>query len=83
MFNGMADLFISQATIKFIILLWGDKSDLKEGVSDRISVFSYSEIIAMGKESRKKLADSYDASKAGFSHEFFYLLLLIRTERKK
>ncbi|XP_057536585.1 probable acyl-activating enzyme 16, chloroplastic [Amaranthus tricolor] len=63
MFNGMADLFISQATIKFIILLWGDKSDLKEGVSDRISVFSYSEIIAMGKESRKKLADSYDARK--------------------
>lgn len=70
LFNRMADLFVGQASTKFVILLWGEKSDLSEAVSDRLSVFNYSEIIAMGKESRKHLSDSYDASKAGFSHGF-------------
>lgn len=76
LFNRMTDLFVTQATTKFVVLLWGEKSDLNAGESDKLSVFNYSDIIAMGKESRKRLAESYDASKAGFSHGcFFYLLL--------
>ncbi|XP_048496021.1 probable acyl-activating enzyme 16, chloroplastic isoform X2 [Beta vulgaris subsp. vulgaris] len=68
LFNRMADLFVGQASTKFVILLWGEKSDLSEAVSDRLSVFNYSEIIAMGKESRKHLSDSYDARKL-YSYE--------------
>ncbi|XP_056690955.1 long-chain-fatty-acid--[acyl-carrier-protein] ligase AEE15, chloroplastic isoform X2 [Spinacia oleracea] len=61
LFNRMTDLFVTQATTKFVVLLWGEKSDLNAGESDKLSVFNYSDIIAMGKESRKRLAESYDA----------------------
>lgn len=65
LFNRMVDLFVAQATMKFMILLWGDKSDLVGRIPDEVSVFNYNEIIAMGKQSRNHLAASYDASKAG------------------
>ena len=71
LFNRIADLFIAKATMKLVILLWGDKSELSREVLDKVSVFHYQEIIEMGKHSRELLIDSYDASKTDLlSHEF-------------
>ncbi|XP_074276221.1 putative acyl-activating enzyme 16, chloroplastic [Silene latifolia] len=61
MFNGMADLFIAQTTMKFIILLWREKSVLDRGVSDKLHVLNFSEIIGIGRESQKLLVGSHDA----------------------
>ncbi|KAL9237846.1 hypothetical protein vseg_012346 [Gypsophila vaccaria] len=61
MFNRMADVFKAQTTMKFIVLLWGDKSDVGREVSDKLQVFNYSEIKGIGGESRKLLAASDDA----------------------
>ncbi|XP_021748986.1 probable acyl-activating enzyme 16, chloroplastic [Chenopodium quinoa] len=68
LFDRMADLFVAGATTKFVILLWGEKADLNVGESDRLLVYNYNDIVAMGKESRKHLADSYDARKL-FNYE--------------
>jgi len=65
LFNRIADLFIAKATMKLVVLLWGDKSELNREVSDKFPVFNYLEIIEMGKRSRKLQIDSHDASKAG------------------
>uniref|UniRef100_A0A7C9AL00 Long-chain-fatty-acid--[acyl-carrier-protein] ligase n=3 Tax=Opuntia streptacantha TaxID=393608 RepID=A0A7C9AL00_OPUST len=63
LFNRIADLFIAKATMKFVVLLWGDKSELNREVSDKFPVFNYLEIIEMGKRSRKLRIDSHDARK--------------------
>ncbi|KAH9609946.1 hypothetical protein KSS87_022953 [Heliosperma pusillum] len=68
MFNGMADLFIAQTTMKFIILLWGDKSVLESGVSDKLHVLNFSEIIGIGRESQKLLVTSPD-TKEQYAYE--------------
>ncbi|KAK9664530.1 hypothetical protein RND81_14G048900 [Saponaria officinalis] len=61
MFNRMADVFMAQSTMKFIVLLWGDKSDLGREVSDKFQVLDFNEIVGIGRESRKLLVASDDA----------------------
>lgn len=51
--------------MKFVILFWGEKLELDREVSDKFLVFNYSEIVRMGRESRKFLFDFYDVSKVG------------------
>ncbi|KAJ8432721.1 hypothetical protein Cgig2_028637 [Carnegiea gigantea] len=63
LFNRMADLFIAKATMKLVVLLWGEKSELNREVSDKFPIFKYQEITEMGKRSRKLLSDSHDARK--------------------
>jgi hypothetical protein len=64
MFNQIAETFSSKAAMRFIILLWGEKSSLAcEGI-EGIPVFSYKEIVDLGQESRRALFDSHDASKS-------------------
>lgn len=49
--------------MRCVILLWGEKSSLaNEGVDD-ITVFDYNDIMDMGRESRKVMLGSHDASK--------------------
>lgn len=61
MFNQIAETFSSKAAMRFIILLWGEKSSLAcEGI-EGIPVFSYKEIVDLGQESRRALFDSHDA----------------------
>ncbi|KAG8662022.1 probable acyl-activating enzyme 16, chloroplastic isoform X2 [Manihot esculenta] len=64
LFNRIEKTFSSQAVIRFIILLWGDKSclDLAINAVDGTSVFNYKEIIDLGRESRRSLFDSDNAS---------------------
>lgn len=62
MYNRIANTFSSQASIKFVVLLWGEKSSLSSEVKGR-PVYCYQEIVDMGLESRTALLKSEDASK--------------------
>ncbi|GAB2295668.1 Long-chain-fatty-acid--[acyl-carrier-protein] ligase AEE15, chloroplastic [Dionaea muscipula] len=63
LFNRIAELFSSQASMKFVILLWGEKSHIPREVLEEITVLSYSEIIDLGRESRQVLLDPHDPTK--------------------
>ncbi|KAJ8774334.1 hypothetical protein K2173_011583 [Erythroxylum novogranatense] len=60
LFNRIGEIFCSNATLRFVVLLWGDKSCLTIDKKE-IPVFTYEEIIELGQESRSALLDSGDA----------------------
>ncbi|KAL3506492.1 hypothetical protein ACH5RR_031874 [Cinchona calisaya] len=60
MYNRIVYTFSSQANIKFVVLLWGEKSSLSSEVKG-FPVYFYQEIIDMGHESRTALLHSEDA----------------------
>lgn len=62
-FNRIAETFYSKTSIRFVILLWGEKSGLVADRIDGIPVFTYDEIINLGRESRRILSASHGASK--------------------
>lgn len=62
LFNQIEETFCSQASMRFIILLWGKKSSLGSALTEKIPVFTYMEIIDLGKESRRALLDDPDAA---------------------
>ncbi|KAF3456654.1 hypothetical protein FNV43_RR01308 [Rhamnella rubrinervis] len=62
--NRISEAFCSKAIMRFVILLWGQKSSLTSEGVDGIPVFSYKEIIKLGQESRRAMFDSNDASKS-------------------
>ena len=49
--------------MRFIVLLWGEKSCLASNETLGVPIFSYKEIMKLGRESRVALIDSHDASK--------------------
>ncbi|KAM7465751.1 hypothetical protein LguiB_013313 [Lonicera macranthoides] len=61
--NRIAEAFCSRATIRFGILLWGEKSSLPRKVADALPIYDYKEIIDLGRDSRTALLDSPDARK--------------------
>ncbi|PON55677.1 2,3-dihydroxybenzoate-AMP ligase [Parasponia andersonii] len=64
LFNRISETFHSKANMRFVVLLWGDKSSLSiEGV-EGIPVFNYKEIIQLGQESRRAISDSTDVRKS-------------------
>ncbi|XWS35197.1 hypothetical protein CRYUN_Cryun21dG0105500 [Craigia yunnanensis] len=67
-FNRLAGTFCSKATMRFIILLWGEKSCLASNETLSVPIFSYKEIMKLGRESRVALIDSHDARK-GYKYE--------------
>ncbi|XP_040374445.1 probable acyl-activating enzyme 16, chloroplastic isoform X5 [Rosa chinensis] len=61
LFNRISEEFCSKAVMKFVVLLWGEKSSL---VSDgKIPIFNYKEILDLGRKSCKSMADSDDGRK--------------------
>ncbi|KAL9411397.1 hypothetical protein AB3S75_045066 [Citrus x aurantiifolia] len=62
-FNRIAETLCSKAAMRFVILLWGKKSSVASDIVEDIPVFSYDEIIDLGRESRKAFSDSNDARK--------------------
>ncbi|KAL6009387.1 Long-chain-fatty-acid--[acyl-carrier-protein] ligase AEE15, chloroplastic [Asimina triloba] len=60
LFNRLGETFISRAIIKFIVLLWGEKSCLDSETIKEIPILSYREIIDLGQESRQALLASPD-----------------------
>ncbi|CAH8306607.1 unnamed protein product [Eruca vesicaria subsp. sativa] len=59
-FNRIADTFTSKASLRFLILLWGEKSSLVT----QIPVYSYTEIKNLGQETRAKPSGSNDTRKS-------------------
>ncbi|PIA35950.1 hypothetical protein AQUCO_03400087v1 [Aquilegia coerulea] len=51
--NRISETFISRAAIRFIILLWGEKSSLNSTVLEGVSVFNYKEVIDIGQDSHR------------------------------
>ena len=62
-FNRLRDILFQTAEIRFIILLWGDKSTLNSKMSADIQIYSYEEIINLGGEMRASLMNSTDRGK--------------------
>ncbi|KAM0004273.1 putative long-chain-fatty-acid--[acyl-carrier-protein] ligase [Helianthus debilis subsp. tardiflorus] len=61
LYHRMADAFNSKASVKFVILLWGEKSSISSHVKEGIPAYTYEEIIDMGRGKRASFADSHDA----------------------
>lgn len=61
LYHRIATGFNSKASVRFVILLWGDKSSLSSHMMEGIPVYSYKEIIDLGRENRAVLVDSHDA----------------------
>ncbi|XWS13334.1 hypothetical protein CRYUN_Cryun36dG0028600 [Craigia yunnanensis] len=67
-FNRLAGTFYSKATMRFIVLLWGEKSCLATDETQGVPIFSYNEIMELGRESCVALIDSHDA-RQGYKYE--------------
>ncbi|OVA20421.1 AMP-dependent synthetase/ligase [Macleaya cordata] len=69
LFKRISETFISGAAVKFIVLLWGDKSCLGNEAIEGIPVFNYKEIIDLGKDSRAALLDSHEDGRQRYIYE--------------
>jgi len=56
MFNRVANTFYSSTTMRFIILLWGEKSELVGQENKHMPLFTFTEVIDLGAESRRALS---------------------------
>nr|KYP57002.1 Long-chain-fatty-acid--CoA ligase 1 [Cajanus cajan] len=63
MFNRIAKVLYLKASIRFIILLWGEKSSLVSKGDKGVPVFTFTEVIHLGQESRRVLFNSLDNRK--------------------
>lgn len=63
LYNKISETFHARATIRFVILLWGEKSSIKDVATAEIPIYGYNEITSMGHESHMALLHSGDASK--------------------
>ncbi|KAK7311440.1 hypothetical protein RJT34_09581 [Clitoria ternatea] len=61
MFNRIAKLFYLKASMRFIILLWGEKSCVAREGDKEVPVFTFMEVVRLGQESRRALFDSHNA----------------------
>ncbi|GKD21893.1 probable acyl-activating enzyme 16, chloroplastic [Tanacetum coccineum] len=59
--QGAINVVIDLASVRFAILLWGEKSSISSHTMEEIPAYSYKEIIDTGHEHRANLADSHDA----------------------
>ncbi|XP_052729027.1 long-chain-fatty-acid--[acyl-carrier-protein] ligase AEE15, chloroplastic isoform X3 [Vigna angularis] len=63
MCNRIAKLFSLKNSMRFIILLWGEKSGLVSEGEKEVPVYTFMELIHLGQESRRVLFDSLDNRK--------------------
>ncbi|XP_020209352.1 long-chain-fatty-acid--[acyl-carrier-protein] ligase AEE15, chloroplastic-like [Cajanus cajan] len=63
MFNRVANTFYSRTSMRFVVLLWGEKSDLVGQENKHVPVFTFMEVINLGRESRQALSNTHDAGK--------------------
>lgn len=63
LYKRISEAFRSRATVRFIILLWGEKTNIISEATPEVPVYTYQEIIDMGCQSREALSHSGDASK--------------------
>ncbi|CAL9037783.1 probable acyl-activating enzyme 16, chloroplastic isoform X2 [Musa acuminata AAA Group] len=58
-FNRLAESFITRAHIRFVVLLWGEKSHLKSKFVDEMPIYEYKDIVELGQQSRHALLHSW------------------------
>ncbi|KAL2469464.1 putative acyl-activating enzyme 16 [Abeliophyllum distichum] len=63
LYSRISETFRARATVRFVILLWGEKSSIKDVAAAEIPVYSYNEITSLGHESHTALVHSEDARK--------------------
>ncbi|KAG8369593.1 hypothetical protein BUALT_Bualt14G0029800 [Buddleja alternifolia] len=61
MYNRISETFRSRATVRFLVLLWGEKSSITNEAEVEMPVYNYSEIIDLGCESRTASLHPEDA----------------------
>ncbi|KAG5040917.1 hypothetical protein JHK82_013026 [Glycine max] len=61
MFNRVANTFYSRTSMRFIILLWGEKAELVGQENKHVPVFTFMEVIDLGRQSRRALSNAHDA----------------------
>jgi long-chain acyl-CoA synthetase len=62
MFNRIAKPFYLKTSIRFIILLWGEKSSFVSEGNKAAPIYTFMEVIHFGQESRRALFQSHGAS---------------------
>ncbi|KAH9318084.1 hypothetical protein KI387_019853, partial [Taxus chinensis] len=53
--SKLAPMFNSSVTLKFIVILWGEKSTVDSNIGNKVPLYSYDEFSRMGHDSRKGL----------------------------
>ncbi|XP_024633454.1 probable acyl-activating enzyme 16, chloroplastic isoform X2 [Medicago truncatula] len=61
MYNQIAKPFYLKTSIRFIILLWGEKSSLVNEADKGVPIYTFMEVINFGRQSRRALHTSDDA----------------------
>ncbi|KAG6431469.1 hypothetical protein SASPL_109548 [Salvia splendens] len=61
LYKRISEAFRSRATVRFIILLWGEKTNIISEAAPEVPIYTYQEIIDMGCQSREALRHSGDA----------------------
>lgn len=73
MYSRISETFRSRTTIRFVILLWGEKTSIISEAAPGYPIYNYTEIIDLGCESREALRHSGDASK--FAQYAIFIIL--------
>ncbi|KAH6821931.1 acyl-activating enzyme 15 [Perilla frutescens var. hirtella] len=68
MYNRISETFGSQTTVRFIVLLWGEKTNIINEAAPEVPIYSYKELIDLGRQSREALRHSEDARRQ-FTYE--------------
>ncbi|XP_019184085.1 PREDICTED: probable acyl-activating enzyme 16, chloroplastic [Ipomoea nil] len=61
MYSRIAETFHSHADVRFVILLWGEKSSITSEVRDGLPIYSFTEILDLGNESHMALLHTQEA----------------------
>lgn len=61
MYNRIVETFCSQTSVRFIVLLWGQKPSTISETAAEVPIYTYKEIIDLGYESREAFRHSEDA----------------------
>lgn len=67
LYQRIAGAFNSEASVRFVILLWGEKSSISSHLMEGIPAYSYKEIMDMGREHRAFLVGSHDIRKSNYN----------------
>ncbi|VFR01165.1 unnamed protein product [Cuscuta campestris] len=67
MYSQIAETFHSRVDVRFVILLWGEKSSITSEVIDGLPIYRYTEILDLGNKSHMALLHSQEAG-----HQFIY-----------
>ncbi|WOL03687.1 putative acyl-activating enzyme 16, chloroplastic [Canna indica] len=60
-FNRLAESFVPRASIRFIVLLWGEKSCLNRKFVEDIPLYAYKDIVELGQQNRNTNLHSSEA----------------------